>query len=333
VTTIDEYRQATGSDPWDEGGEVVKRRITDDYVTPGEEPEKPKPQAVPPQFAQPPAPDEQEGAEDDEEPADEEQRSARPAVRKMVAMSAEHRKAYDAWERRLRPYEAKMLERVEAWAGSLSDEVMARFEGSKALKFTMPDTDFLFDVDEAGTALWREVRGVALEALEAEGIRVLETVAVDGMTFDPEAPRVLNYLKQKELLVKTVAEEFHEDLRQTIIAQVRQGKPILDIADVVERKFDGLKDWQAKRIAQTETVGAMNTGAMSAIEQTGLRKEWIATLDDRVRDSHVMAMEDGAIGVDETFSNGLLHPGDPGAPAGEVVNCRCALAPVALEDE
>jgi hypothetical protein len=54
-------------------------------------------------------------------------------------------------------------------------------------------------------------------------------------------------------------------------------------------------------------------------------KEWISSRDDRVRDSH--AMVDGEIrALHEGFSNGLLYPNAPGAPAREVCGCRCAVA-------
>ena len=42
-----------------------------------------------------------------------------------------------------------------------------------------------------------------------------------------------------------------------------------------------------------------------------------------------MACEaEGAIPVDQVFSNGLMFPGDPEGDAGEVINCRCHLMPV-----
>ena len=55
-----------------------------------------------------------------------------------------------------------------------------------------------------------------------------------------------------------------------------------------------------------------------------ITKIWMATLDNRTRDSH--AMLDGAeIALDEIFDNGCSRPRDPnGAPA-EVCNCRCSL--------
>jgi uncharacterized protein with gpF-like domain len=53
-------------------------------------------------------------------------------------------------------------------------------------------------------------------------------------------------------------------------------------------------------------------------------KEWMATHDKRVRDSHA-AIDGETKPTDELFSNGLMYPGDPnGAPA-EVYNCRCTM--------
>ena len=55
-----------------------------------------------------------------------------------------------------------------------------------------------------------------------------------------------------------------------------------------------------------------------------MTKIWIATLDNRTRDSH--AMLDGvSVPLDDIFDNGLERPRDPnGAPA-EICNCRCSL--------
>lgn len=55
-----------------------------------------------------------------------------------------------------------------------------------------------------------------------------------------------------------------------------------------------------------------------------ITKIWIATLDNRTRDSH--ARLDGAeISLDDAFDNGLQRPRDPDGSFAEICNCRCSL--------
>ncbi len=55
-----------------------------------------------------------------------------------------------------------------------------------------------------------------------------------------------------------------------------------------------------------------------------MTKIWIATLDNRTRDSH--AMLDGAsVPLDDVFDNGLERPRDPSGDPAEICNCRCSL--------
>lgn len=55
-----------------------------------------------------------------------------------------------------------------------------------------------------------------------------------------------------------------------------------------------------------------------------MTKIWIATLDNRTRDSH--AMLDGAsVPLDDVFDNGLERPRDPNGDPAEICNCRCSL--------
>lgn len=58
-----------------------------------------------------------------------------------------------------------------------------------------------------------------------------------------------------------------------------------------------------------------------------LRKKWLATRDERTRDSHA-SINGEVVDWDKPFSNGLMFPGDPSGPAAEVYNCRCALVAV-----
>lgn len=53
-------------------------------------------------------------------------------------------------------------------------------------------------------------------------------------------------------------------------------------------------------------------------------KIWVATLDNRTRDSH--AMLDGVeTSLDTVFDNGCQRPRDPNGTPAEICNCRCSL--------
>ena len=85
----------------------------------------------------------------------------------------------------------------------------------------------------------------------------------------------------------------------------------------------------AVRNARTMVTGAENAGRLDSynnLAEQGVvqKKEWIATPDDRTRESHI-AVDGEERDIDKPFSNGLMYPGDPsGAPA-EVWNCRCTM--------
>ena len=55
-----------------------------------------------------------------------------------------------------------------------------------------------------------------------------------------------------------------------------------------------------------------------------ITKIWIATLDNRTRDSHA-ALDGSEIALDEIFDNGCSRPRDPNGTPAEVCNCRCSL--------
>jgi SPP1 gp7 family putative phage head morphogenesis protein len=85
----------------------------------------------------------------------------------------------------------------------------------------------------------------------------------------------------------------------------------------------------AVRITRTEGHRVQVQSGMDACikaKKSGANvvKQWDSTLDKRTRPSHKKV--DGEIReLDERFSNGLIHPGDPDGKAEEVINCRCAL--------
>lgn len=94
---------------------------------------------------------------------------------------------------------------------------------------------------------------------------------------------------------------------------------------------------RAETIARTEMQRVSNIARqeslLQAIEQTGVDPDrvvriWSATQDDRTRDTHA-EMDGQERGFNEPFESPsgalLMYPGDPQAPPGEVINCRCVV--------
>lgn len=76
---------------------------------------------------------------------------------------------------------------------------------------------------------------------------------------------------------------------------------------------------EGHRIQQASTRDAQRAAKKKGAD---VLKQWDAALDGRTRPSH--AAIDGEIReIEESFSNGLMYPGDPSGPAAEVINCRC----------
>jgi len=112
-----------------------------------------------------------------------------------------------------------------------------------------------------------------------------------------------------------------------------EGLGMIETAKRLESRFpkQWRKDkWRAQTIARTEVLTASNEGSMRGAKATGLpmAKTWLTRLDGRERDSH-RAMNGTELPINDPFKLDdaeMQKPGDMGAPANEVVNCRCVLA-------
>lgn len=91
--------------------------------------------------------------------------------------------------------------------------------------------------------------------------------------------------------------------------------------------------------ARTAMTGAQNAGriqGMQAAQALGInvKKQWMATLDNRTRDAH-QDLDGQVQDVDKPFSSilgDIMFPGDPSADPANVYNCRCTLLHV-LDDK
>lgn len=94
--------------------------------------------------------------------------------------------------------------------------------------------------------------------------------------------------------------------------------------------------YRGEAIGRTEAMTSLHQAQDESFRQAieagqvrrqDVRKVWRSAGDARVRDTH-RHLNGQSVGMTETFRSTsgarLRYPGDPQAPAGEVINCRCA---------
>ena len=170
------------------------------------------------------------------------------------------------------------------------------------------------------------------EYVKLAGDQAMALVA-PGETFSDKTERITKYINDRALLfgtetTKTTLEKVASRLAQGIASDVG----INELADLVNEVFDQFGNSRSLMIARTEATSANNLGFTEAYKQSGVAnaKEWIATGDERTRDSHI-AVDGDIVKLDASFKNGLQYPGDGSADPGETVNCRCVLGPAFQE--
>jgi SPP1 gp7 family putative phage head morphogenesis protein len=151
----------------------------------------------------------------------------------------------------------------------------------------------------------------------------------NGITKDL-LPEIMALLKARAaFFAKSVNNTTLDKLVSTLTDGISDGESIPKLKNRVLEVYDEFPKYRANTIARTETNAVVNEANLKVYDEVKYveGKEWIATLDDRVRDSHLM-LDGEIVAKDKKFSNGLRYPGEAGGEANETINCRCAIAPV-----
>jgi len=150
--------------------------------------------------------------------------------------------------------------------------------------------------------------------LEVGGFR---RVDIGQQTFEAEAA------KRIAQMVK-VGEGLRVRMRDMIAKTLTDEE--LDIGGMeklLATRFKAVLPSNAATVARTEAGIFANDVRNNLMKAEGIEeKEWLSANDEFTRDTH-RALDGVKIGIHERFANGLLYPMESGAPAGEVVNCRC----------
>jgi hypothetical protein len=106
-----------------------------------------------------------------------------------------------------------------------------------------------------------------------------------------------------------------------------EGLSVQNMRDLLVKESP-LSAQRATLWARTELVSASNGSSFYAMLDAGAtKKQWLATPDERTRDTHIAADKQKRAMVEdfEVGSGFARYPGDHRLPVGERVNCRCTL--------
>lgn len=138
----------------------------------------------------------------------------------------------------------------------------------------------------------------------------------------------LNYIAVAENRIVGVGDDLYDAVRDQIAPVVLGDQTIEQAKQAIEKKLQ-VSEFRADTIARTETLAAFNNGDQAGAQALGpygpVEKMWLAAIDARTRPSHAEASGQ-VVAFDAAFHVGgvsMMFPHAPGAPAAEVVNCRC----------
>lgn len=174
----------------------------------------------------------------------------------------------------------------------------------------------------------------SLEEIAAAGWR-----EGSGRPFVSTATFILSDLARAKNFLRNIANEVYALLVSEMIEGQQAGEGVDELRDRIGRVLDatGTNLWthRAQTIAQTESNRAWNAGVYASAlyyepaTGAGWTKVWVTRMDGRERTSHRQANGD-EVPLRDYFQVGtppvpMRYPGDPAAPADEVINCRCSL--------
>jgi F like protein len=208
-------------------------------------------------------------------------------------------------------------------------------------------TTWLAKVRAAVMAAWNKHKAlpnpVAVQSTQPLWLQLLAAIEKDLKSGAIQGAQPLDeHLVEQSLaashrLLARIPDEVQDLISSEIKTAVSQG----DAPDAIARRIDlllsatGSERWKnrAQVIAVTELHRMANAVTQAAAlklqssTNSPLTKTWVSQDDSRVRPTHQVADAQtvpltGAFRVGDSL---MLYPGDPAAPADEVVNCRCSM--------
>lgn len=298
-------------------------------------------------------PEESEGPDESEEPKEHGKTEGKNILKYQLGKKIEYnnfqRKCYTLFDTKARDGESSFVKSVRKIADrqskDISQLILDTLEDKKDILqavtgYFTKDVDIAVKHTMAGAWVqsMRAGRENAHVIMEGKKTETLDDVYITNEAFNKWVEKY-GLLKSKEIN-DTTKKELLEKLRKVLSEGIEDGDSIDVIASKLQSAskdvFLDMSKVRALLIARTETIGSVNMGQNVTYKANGIaEKEWLATMDDRTRMSHLY-MHEVRVPISDVFevpredggNDYMLYPADADGSAGNVCNCRCTIAPV-----
>jgi SPP1 gp7 family putative phage head morphogenesis protein len=266
----------------------------------------------------------------------------------LIVKQAARERAWWAFIKAIDPLETDFkAQLIEGFANQKADVLGNLKRNPKSWQSKADETDsgiietWLFSM-AAERLIFRQIGDKMIRTIiTVNGARVYDELPEVTGSFDFDRPEIAEYVRTRRVIyADEILNTISGDLRATFAEGLDAGEGNIQLRNRIINLYSeyiggvnaegtAIEPWKAMRIARTETTAAANHATREAYRQSGVvaKKEWLATLDARVRDSHAR-LDGEQVELDKPFTNGLMFPGDPHGSAEEVCNCRCSMMPV-----
>lgn len=237
-----------------------------------------------------------------------------------------HREMFELAVKRADPYERAFKDAVATLFEAQQKELIERIR--QEAKSIAELGDDPFDQGEWEAEFARRMRPEYRRIIAGAGQNAVDDVSA-GMSFDLLDWRVVSALRKlPQRFAKRVNETTWRMLKDALAAGLEAGEGADKLAARVEEVMTLRIDQSSGAIARTEVQAGTTAGTVEGWRQSGAvqQKTWIATFDDRVRDTHAEA-HGQTVALDDDFTVGTATGSGPGQmdEAGETINCRCTM--------
>lgn len=240
------------------------------------------------------------------------------------------------WEKKHRSVIGRLLMQARAETLRKLAAAVAETEG-KAMTKSVDVLAILFDLGSWLPEWVKGLSGVNRAAMQQAGLELwTEELGKDDPLVMPAA-EMSTAIALRENRLRNAGTLVWERVRKDLQKAVDEGTPNTELAAAVRSSFQGINDQRAMAIAQTETTVVYETARDMVFREAGVQwTQWLHSgLSEHARVTHQAAhLQIREMG--EAFNIGgvpMRFPGDPDAPADEVINCRCVRIAVAGPDQ